>query len=339
MSTTETEPALLDWLNRNLPGRGPFDSETLVGGNSNETIKLTDPEGSLILRRPPADAIDASAHSMEREYRILSALETADVPSPKPMGLCVDPSVIGAQFFVMEAVEGYPLTDELPAGIDPEKAAAGIGPAFMDALAKLHRVDWQAHGLTDFGRPEGFLERQVPRWSKQYERVKTRDLPRFDQIARWLDENRPPVQPPAILHGDFHLDNTLIVFEPEVRVNAIIDWEMSTIGDPLLDLGICLAFWGPDRIESMAMPHIQGVSRLPGSPGRRELAEHYAERSGRSVEHLDWYLTIGFWKLAAVVEGAYTQHVKGLLDTEYAQKLERDVPALLEEAAGFAGLD
>lgn len=339
MSATAVSESLQSWLQEALPGRGPFRLEELSGGNSNETLMLSDDRGDFILRRPPADAIDASAHSMEREFRILKALEHADVPTPLPVGVSADGSVDGSPFFVMEAVEGHPLTDRLPDGVDAEHAAAGIGPALMEGLAKLHRVDWRAHGLSDFGRPDGFLERQVPRWSKQYNRIKVRDLPRFDQIGTWLEANLPPAQEPAIMHGDFHLDNTLIAFEPEVHVTAIIDWEMSTIGDPLFDLGISLAFWGPDRPKAMAMPHVQGVSRLPGSPSRQELADHYAEHSGRSVENLDWYMTMAFWKLAAIVEGAYAQHVAGLLDTEYAARLEQDVPAMLEEAAGFAGLD
>lgn len=339
MSSTAISDSLQNWLKDKLPGRGPFEVSPLHGGNSNETLMLSDSEGNFVLRRPPADAIDASAHSMEREYRILKALEHADVPTPKPVGVSEDASVDGSPFFVMEAVEGYPLTDELPEGIDPAVVAAGVGPALMEGLAKLHKVDWKACGLEDFGRPDGFLERQVPRWSKQYNRVKIRDLPRFDQVGEWLEANRPPAQEPAIMHGDFHLDNTLIVFEPDVHVSAIIDWEMSTIGDPLFDVGISLAFWGADRTDPMAMPKVEGISRLPGNPDRYELADHYAKHSGRSVEHIDWYMAIGFWKLAAIVEGAYAQHVAGLLDTPYAAQLETDVPALLEEAAKFAGLE
>ena len=337
MSTLTISDQLGEWLAGKIPGRGPFELSPLSGGNSNETLLLTDSEGSFVLRRPPADAIDPSAHSMEREYRILEALTDADVPSPSAIGLGTDEN--GGQFLVMEAVDGYALTDHLPDGVDPDKAAAGIGPALIDALAKLHQVDWQAVGLGDFGRPEGFLERQVPRWSKQYDRIQVRNLPRFNQIGQWLLDNIPPDQPPAIMHGDFHLDNSMITFGDEVKVSAIIDWEMSTIGDPLFDLGICLAFWGPDRPKNMAMPKVQGVSRLPFTPSRRELAARYTELTGRSTENIDWYMTIAFWKLAAIVEGAYAQYVAGLLDTEYAVRLEHDVPALLEEAAGFAGLD
>ncbi|MDQ2699983.1 MAG: phosphotransferase family protein, partial [Actinomycetota bacterium] len=244
MSTTAISDSLQAWLAETIPGRGPFEVSPLSGGNSNETLMISDSRGGFVLRRPPADAIDASAHSMEREYLILKALEHADVPTPLPIGVDEDGSVDGSPFFVMEAVAGHPLTDELPEGVDPRHAAAGIGPALMEALAKLHRVDWQAQGLEGFGRPDGFLMRQVPRWSKQYDRIKVRDLPRFAQLGEWLEDNRPPAQEPAIMHGDFHLDNTLISFEGDVHVTAIIDWEMSTIGDPLMDLGISLAFWG-----------------------------------------------------------------------------------------------
>jgi len=337
MSTLTISDRLNGWLAEHLPGRGPFELTPLSGGNSNETLRLSDAKGDFVLRRPPADAIDPSAHSMEREFRIIEALNGADVPSPEAIGLGTDED--GGQFLVMEAVDGFALTDHLPDGVDPGRAAEGIGPALIDALAKLHNADWQALGLGDFGRPEGFLDRQVPRWTKQYERVRLRNLPRFSQVGRWLLDNLPPDQPPAIMHGDFHLDNSLITFGDEVKVSAIIDWEMSTIGDPLFDLGICLAFWGPDRPEQMAMPRVQGVSRLPGSPSRRELAARYEEKTGRSVENLDWYMAMAFWKLAAIVEGAYAQYTQGLLDTEYAVRLEHDVPALLDEAAGFAGLD
>jgi aminoglycoside phosphotransferase (APT) family kinase protein len=154
----------------------------------------------------------------------------------------------------------------------------------------------------------------------------------------WLQEHRPPDAAPAILHGDFHLDNCLVVHDGRARVAAIIDWEMATIGDPLLDLGLFLAFWGHDRPAQPAMPRIQAVSRLRGAPPREALAACYAEQTGRSVDHIAWYMTLAFWKLATIVEGAYAQHVRGALDSEYARALGDDVPRLLSEAARFAGI-
>jgi aminoglycoside phosphotransferase (APT) family kinase protein len=326
--------ALDTWLSDALSDPGPFELEPLSGGNSNETLVLRSPTAERVLRRPPAAAISKSAHSMEREHRIIAALADTDVPHPRALALSDDPPVL-----VMERVDGVALTDELPDGYpDPVEAVTQIGYAAVDALAKLHSAPWRDIGLADFGRPEGFLDRQVKRWAGQLENYRTRELPWFDELADWLAANRPPDGEPGILHGDFHLDNTLMSRAAPIKVEAIIDWEMATIGDPLLDLGLLLGFWGPDRPDDPAMPRVQGVSRVHGAPTRAELAAAYQEKSGRSVEHVHWYMALAFWKLAAIVEGAYAQYVDGRLDSRYARELEHDVPALLREAAGFAGL-
>jgi aminoglycoside phosphotransferase (APT) family kinase protein len=342
METTGTESTTTErlgaWLEEALPGERLLAVRRLAGGNSNETYLLETTARRAILRRPPAAAIAPSAHSMAREHAILVALAQTDVPAPRPLALCADPDVIGAPFLVMEHVAGEAVLDRLPPGIDPALAAAEIGPALVDALATLHRAPWREIGLADFGRPEGFLARQVDRWRGQYERYRVRDLPGFEEVATWLEGHRPPDGAPGILHGDFHLDNCLVDPAPPVRVRAIVDWEMATIGDPLLDLGLVLAFWGPDRPREPAFPRIQAVSRVAGAPSRAELAARYAERSGRPVEDLPYYLALAFWKLAAIVEGAYAQHLAGTLDTPYARDLERDVPRLLDEAARFAEL-
>ncbi len=329
--------SLATWLSDALGDPGPFALERLSGGNSNETLLLTSDRGRWIMRRPPQAAIAPSAHNMEREHRMLVALAGTGVPAPAPAAVCADHDVPGAPFLVMEAVDGHSLTTELPPGYAPDAATASrIGEATIDALAALHSVDWRARGLEGFGRPDGFLDRQVPRWSTQLERYRHRELPHFDELATWLSEHLPPAGEPGILHGDFHLDNVLLTPAPEIRAAAIIDWEMATIGDPLLDLGLFLAFWGPDRPDRPALAKVQAVTRVPGVVSRRALAERYAARSGRSVEHLDWYLAFGFWKLAAIIEGAYAQYVDGRLTSDYAAGLEHDVPALLREAAAFA---
>lgn len=330
---------LARWLSDALKDPGPFSLLALSGGNSNETLELRSPAARRILRRPPAEAIDPSAHAMGREHRILAALAPSEVPSPQPLALCDDPAVPGAPFLVMEAVDGAAVTvalpDDYPPGAD---GAQAIGAAVVDALATLHGAPWSALGLEGFGRPEGFLDRQVDRWSLQLDRYRVRDLPWHAEIGRWLEDNRPPEGEPGILHGDFHFDNCLMTRDAPIRVAAIIDWEMATIGDPLLDLGLFLGFWGPDRLVPRAMPRIQAVSACAGAPSRAELAARYAQRSGRSVEHLAWYMTLAFWKLATITEGAYAQFVAGTLTSHYARQLERDVPLLLHEAAGFAGL-
>jgi aminoglycoside phosphotransferase (APT) family kinase protein len=231
----------------------------------------------------------------------------------------------------MDHVDGVSITDALPADHPPDGVGA-IGFATMDALADLHSLDWEGLGLADYGRPAQFLERQVGRWRRQYEGYRHRDLPDFDVVASWLEQNRPPDGRPGILHGDFHIDNCLFSRTDPTRLLAIIDWEMSTIGDPLLDIGLVLAFWGDDRPDPPAMPRIQGFSRDARAPTRAALAERYAQRSGRSVEHLPYYMALAFWKLAAIVEGAHLHFTTGALQTDYARELENDVPRLLAEA-------
>ena len=326
------------WLEDQAGIPGPITAERVGGGNSNATFLLRAPGGSFILRRPPAAALSGTAHSMAREHRVLLALADSDVPAPRPVAFCDDPDVTGAPFLVMEHVDGVSITEQLPADYQPGGATVRrLGEEMVDGLAALHRLDWRAAGLEDFGRPEQFLERQVPRWTKQYESHAVRDLPRFAQVGEWLEANRPAEWTPGLMHGDFHLDNCLYSTR-EPRLLAIIDWELATIGDPLLDVGLALAFWGSRPIDPPAMPQVQGVSRGAGGPERGELAARYAERSGRSVEHLAWYMALAFWKLAAIVEGAYAQYLDGRLTTDYARRLGDDVPRLLEEAAAAASL-
>ncbi|WP_199223912.1 phosphotransferase family protein [Paraconexibacter algicola] len=327
------------WLTEHLGDPGPFVLDRLSGGNSNETLLLRSPTARRILRRPPHDAIDPSAHDMAREHTLLTALAQTDVPAPAPLALIDDPAVVPAPALVMEAAEGHALLWDLPGDRVADAATlTGIGEAVMDALGALHRADWRAAGLDGFGRPDGFLDRQVGRWTRQLDRYRVRELPWHAEIASWLAAHQPADGEPGILHGDFHLDNCLVTLGEPPAVAAIIDWEMATIGDPLLDVGLFLGFWGDERPATPAMPKVQAVTRGAGAPGRAVLAARYEEASGRSLEHLDWYMTLAFWKLATIVEGAYAQFLAGALTTPYARDLEHDVPRLLEEAATFAGL-
>ncbi|MDQ0382293.1 phosphotransferase family protein [Amycolatopsis thermophila] len=330
---------LARWLTEHTGRGGPWELRRLAGGNSNETCLLACGEARYVLRRPPRHALSASAHSVAREHRVLTALAGSGVPAPRPVVLCEDPAVPMAPFLVMEHVpDAVSVTGELPAAYaGQEDAVIRLADAMVDALAAVHLLDWQAVGLDGFGRPEGFLARQVPRWHRQWTAIARRPLPAMDEVAEWLEGNRPPGSPPALLHGDFHLDNCLVsVREPRLR--AVIDWEMATIGDPLLDLGLLLAFWGPRPIARPAMPAIQAVSRTPGAPGRDHLLARYEAATGRPAEHIEYYQCLAFFKLATIVEAAWSQHLAGELDTPYARALEHDVPALLEEAATLAGL-
>jgi aminoglycoside phosphotransferase (APT) family kinase protein len=334
------DDALKAWLADATGDPGPFSLRPLSGGNSNETLALSTPLHEWIVRRPPAASLAPSAHAMDREYLVLTALADQPVPTPRPVALCTDPEIPQTPALVMEHVDGVALTDTLPESYAPgSETATAIGEAVVDALAALHSVPWRSAGLGEFGKPEGFLERQVPRWRRQLDRYMVRELPWLDELTEWLDQNRPQTFEPGILHGDFHFDNCLLTPEPPISVAAIVDWEMATIGDPLLDLGLFLGFWGVDRPERPAMPRVQAVSRVEGTPSREHLAARYAEKSGRSVERLDWYTAFAMWKLAMIVEGAYAQYLDGRLRTPYAAALEHDVPALLREAAHLAGLD
>jgi aminoglycoside phosphotransferase (APT) family kinase protein len=311
----------------------------LAGGHSNVTYFVTDGTTTCLIRRPPQHQLDASAHSMSREWTVLTALHDTAVPSVVPYGYCADVSVIGAEFLVLEFVAGsVSITDRLPEAYSADATTLeSLGSGLVEGLAALHAVDWRAVGLEGLGRPDGFLERQVPRWEKQYRRNEVRDIASFDPLTAWLHANLPDHLELTVMHGDFHLDNCLFDRERPV-LRAIVDWEMTTIGDPLMDLGLCTAFWGSRLIDDFAMPKIQGVSRLPGAPSREDLVRRYAEISGRDVSHVAWYQAFALWKLGIVIEAAWGQHVRGELRTDYTAALEHDVPALFNEAAVIAGL-
>ncbi len=325
---------LTPWLRKATDDDGPFTVERLSGGNSNETLLVSSPAARRVLRRPPTATIDASAHNMEREYRMLMALADTHVPVPRPIATTREATPGGPPALLMEHLDGVSLTDALPDAYPPGSGET-VACAVVDALAELHSLPWRDLGLEDFGRPANFLARQVGRWRDQYAVYRHRDLPDFECVASWLEENRPPETEPAILHGDFHADNCLFSRGAPVRLLAIIDWEMSTIGDPLLDVGLFLGLWGDDRPQPCAMPRIQGFSRAPGTPTREFLARRYEERSGRSLEHLNYYMALALWKLAAIVEGAHLHFVSGRVETEYARALGDDVPRLLAEARRF----
>jgi aminoglycoside phosphotransferase (APT) family kinase protein len=313
--------------------------QRLAGGNSNVTYLLAADDRRWIVRRPPLHVLDASAHSMGREWTLLKSLANTAVPTARPVAYCQDPAVLGAEFLVMEYLaESVSLSDRLPETYPSgAETLEPLGFALVDALVVLQVVDWEDVGLAGFGRPAGFLDRQVPRWEAQYRRNQVREIASFDLVAAWLRDNRPVEQPPSVIHGDFHLDNCLFA-EKSPTLLAVIDWEMASIGDPLVDLGLMLAFWGRRAFEPPAMPSIQAVSREPGSPTRDELIERYARRTGRDLTGITWYQVFAFWKLASIIEAAWAQHTRGELRTDYSAALERDVPLLFDEAATMAGL-
>lgn len=334
---TTVEPQLADWLSDRTGASGPWELRQLDGGNSNETFLLRARTEQYVLRRPPAHALSASAHSVAREYRVLCALAASAVPAPRPVALCEDNAVPLGPFMVMGHVpNAVSLTDELPATYGAD-ALTAVADELVDVLAAVHRLDWRAAGLADFGRPERFLERQVSRWYRQWQDVARRPLPDMHRLAEWLEHNRPAGSAPALMHGDFHLDNCLFsVTSP--RALTVIDWEMATIGDPLLDLGLMLAFWGERAVSPPGMSFVQAVSRMPAAPERGYLLARYEQATGQSVPHARYHQCLALFKLAAITEAAWSQYLDGELRTEYAAALEYDVPALLAEAVDTAGV-
>jgi aminoglycoside phosphotransferase (APT) family kinase protein len=332
----DVPPALAAWLAEQLRTPGPFTVSPISGGHSNETAALTTPSGRWILRRPPMAAISATANNLAREYRVLTALATQEVPAPRALAYAEAGAVDARACLVLDHCAGYALTDDWPAGWPPGADVGAVGRAAVSALARVHAVDVAAAGLTDFGRPERYLERQVERWRSQFGRHQVRELPLFDELASWLDAHRPASGSPALVHGDFHFDNCLVLPGPPVTVSAVIDWELATLGDPLVDLGLLLGFWGTDRAVPVAMPKVQALSRASEAPSRRELADHYSQLTERSTDALAFYIVLAFFKLAAIVEGAYARFVRGEDDSPWARSLGDDVPRLLADAAACA---
>ena len=305
------------------------DIELIAAGMSNLTYVVTpsvgSPDDAVILRRPPTGAVLATAHDMEREHRVISALASTPVPVPRTLHLCTDTEVLGAPFYVMERVVGLHVVRELPAGYADEPAQRqAIGNTLIDVLADLHSVDYEAVGLADFGRPEGFAARQVRRWTKQWDATRDRDRPGLDALAARLAETVPQTQRHSVVHGDYRLDNCLLDPGMPGRIKAVLDWEMSTLGDPLTDIGMMFVYWpeaGEERASSMSP-----VTTLPGFPTRREVAERYAKRTGADLSDLNWYVGFAFFKFAAIIAGIVARSAAGAMagkDTSgYADRID-----------------
>ncbi|NIH81014.1 phosphotransferase family protein [Amycolatopsis viridis] len=299
---------LRGYLDEHFPGlvRGPLTGAVVQGGRSNLTYIVGDGTSRWVVRRPPLGHVLPTAHDMVREHRVISALGETAVPVPRTVALCQDSEVLGASFYVMEFVPGTPYraASEL-AALGPQRTRA-IAESLMDTLVDLHAVDPAAVGLGDFGRPEGFLERQVRRWKKQLDASRSRDLPGVEDLHDQLARAIPASGPAAIVHGDYRLDNVLV--DETDRITAVLDWEMSTLGDPLTDLALLVAYAERDKVD---LEIVSNVSTAPGYPGSDEMIARYAERSGRDVSALDWYVGFAFFKLAVILEGIYYRFSQG----------------------------
>ena len=321
-------PALQRYFDHHVPERdGPLRIQLLQGGRSNLTYEVTDGTHRWVLRRPPLGVLTPTAHDMDREYRVVAALGGTGVPVARAGRSCRDPEVIGAPFCVVDFVEGTVLRDGDDAAVLPPDEARRAAVALVDALVALHSVDASAVGLGDFGRPDGYLERQVRRWRGQWEKVATRSLPDVDELHGRLAHAVPVSGAPAIVHGDYRLDNTILAPDGFGRIAAIVDWEMATLGDPLADLGMLLMYWDPTREPVLAARHVPTAN--PGCPTGPELAERYAAKSGRDIDALPYYQALGCFKLAVIAEGIHARYLAGQTVGSGFERVGSAVPALL----------
>jgi aminoglycoside phosphotransferase (APT) family kinase protein len=328
------EPLLvIEPLRRFLAGQGldaPADlgAEPIGDGHSNVTFALGT---GVVLRRPPRGPLPPSAHDVLREARLLRALTPTDVRVPRILAVCDDPTVIGAPFYVMELVDGDVITDAVPAALDDGEQRMRIADELVDGLVAVHGADWSRLGLEGFGRPSGYLERQLRRFGGLWEHNRTRDLPEVAQVGDWLAQHLPPSRSATIVHGDYRLGNTIYAPGAPARLAAILDWEMATIGDPLADVGYLMSHWVQSDDEPTALT-LQSVTTEPGFPTRSQLIERYERVSGRTVEHLDWYVVLAVWKAVVFMEGNYKRALAGSTDDPYLKTFGDGVVALARRA-------
>jgi aminoglycoside phosphotransferase (APT) family kinase protein len=292
------------------------DVALVSGGKSNLTYRVASDAGEVILRRPPLGHILPTAHDMRREYRVMTALATTAVPVPRTFHLAAADSALAAPFYVMERVLGHICRNELPPGYaEAPENRRRIGEALIDALVALHTVDPADVGLTEFGRPAGFMKRQLRRWSQQWEASKTRDLPALDGLLERLIKSMPNQQAVGIVHGDYRLDNTILHPTQPGTIVAVLDWEMSTLGDPLADLGAMLAYWSQaDDAEVLRHARIMApVTAAPGFPSRAEVIERYCSQTGIDPADVDWYQSFAYFKLAVVCQGIAARAAGGAM--------------------------
>ena len=330
----ELDAAIIDsYLKAHIPGlSGEPQISQFPGGASNLTYLLEYPQQEFVLRRPPFGHKAKSAHDMGREYRILNQLNAGFPYCPKAYVHCTDESVIGSEFYVMERVNGIILRADLPAELNFSPAQTSqLCKSFIDKLVELHNVDYQACGLGDLGKPEGYVARQISGWSDRYEKALTPDAPLWTEVKAWLNEKMPADHPKsAIVHNDYRFDNVILDPRDPQRIIGVLDWELTTLGDPLMDLGNTLAYW----IEAGDPAPVQLMRRQPSNaPGmltRQQFADYYAERAGIEIKSIDFYYTYGLFRLAGIVQQIYYRFFHGQTqDKRFAQFVQMN--KLLEQ--------
>ena len=330
--------ALGEYLRGKVQGAdGALRVEQFPGGHSNLTYLLYAGDHEYVLRRPPLGPVAPKAHDMAREFHVLEAVHPVFPPAPRVYVLCEDPAVIGATFFLMERRQGVVLRRKVApefAGDPafPRKASAG----FIDCLAQLHSIDVAQQPLAALGKPNGFLERQVRGWTERWQRAKTEELPGMDRLIEWLSSRLPASARPTLVHNDFKLDNIMLDAQNPGRVEAVLDWEMATVGDPLVDLGCTLCYWTQAGDPEMRGGSLSGITAEPGWYTRTELVDRYAEKAGRDVSGLGYYEVFGLFKLGVILQQIYFRYYRGQTRDERFSDFHLRVRGLMRAAVELA---
>jgi aminoglycoside phosphotransferase (APT) family kinase protein len=328
---------LSGFLDEHGLGEGEIVASPIGEGHSNVTYLIERGGAELVLRRPPRPPLPPSAHDVLREARLLRALQGTPARVPKVLAVCDDPATIGSPFYVMERIDGEPIVSTIPPPLDTPVERHGIAEQLIDALVEIHGVDWRAVGLEGFGKPTGYLERQLRRFGGLWEINKTREIPQVERVGGWLAENLPESGAATIVHGDYRLGNTIFAADPPARLSAVLDWEMATIGDPLADLGyLCMMWTESDDPTGGMREHLGGITRREGFPTRAGLIGLYEQRTGRSMQDLRWYTTLALWKSVVFMEGNYKRAMAGTTDDPYLKQFGDGVLELARQAEEVA---
>ena len=327
----------MGFLDEHGLGAGEIAASPIGEGHSNVTYLIRRGDAEFVLRRPPRPPLPPSAHDVLREARLLRALHGTPARVPEVLAVCDDPATIGSPFYVMKRIAGEPIVASIPPPLDTPVERHGIAEQLIDALAEIHEVDWMAVGLEGFGKPTGYLERQLRRFGGLWEINQTREIPQVERVGAWLAENLPESGAATIVHGDYRLGNTIFAAEPPAHLSAVLDWEMATIGDPLADLGYLCMMWTESGDPKGGMrEHLGGITRREGFPTRAALIGLYEQRTGRSMQDLRWYTTLALWKSVVFMEGNYKRAVAGTTDDPYLKQFGDGVLELARQAEEVA---